>query len=79
MEIAWDRVAGKGGEQDFVLRWTERNGPCVTPPTHRGLGSFIVTRLFKHALSGDVVQEFAPEGVRWSIRAPVSSIIESDG
>jgi hypothetical protein len=32
--------------------------------------------LFKHALSGDVTQDFAPTGVRWSIRAPASSILE---
>lgn len=77
--ISWEINPGTDGEPDFVLSWTERNGPPVTRPTHRGLGSFIVTRLFKHALSGDVVQDFAPEGVRWSIRAPASSIVEADG
>lgn len=76
--IAWETMAGKDGEPDFVLSWTERNGPPVVPPARRGLGSFIVTRLFKHALSGDVVQDFAPEGVRWSIRAPASTIVEAE-
>lgn len=77
--IAWDIVAGQNGERDFVLSWTERNGPRVSPPEHKGLGSFIVTRLFKHSLSGEVTQDFAPEGVRWSIRAPAASIVEMPG
>lgn len=75
--IAWE-LAGEEGAEDFVLSWIERNGPPVSPPEHKGLGSFIVTRLFKHALSGDVVQDFAPEGVRWTIRAPASAILEAD-
>jgi PAS domain S-box-containing protein len=74
--IAWD-LARQDGEADFVLCWTEQGGPAVTPPAHKGLGSFIVTRLFKHALSGDVTQDFAPGGVRWSIRAPAASVLET--
>jgi PAS domain S-box-containing protein len=73
--IAWDIVPGQEGEQDFILSWTERNGPPVTPPAHKGLGSYIVTRLFKHSLSGEVTQDFAPTGVRWSIRAPASAVL----
>jgi len=76
--IAWQLAPGAEGERDFVLSWTERNGPPVTPPTHKGLGSFIVTRLFKHALSGEVTQDFAPDGVCWSIRASAGSILEGD-
>lgn len=76
--ISWE-IDAQGSEADFVLSWREQGGPLVTPPQHRGLGSFIVTRLFKHALSGEVTQDFAPEGVRWSIRAPVSSILEGPG
>lgn len=74
--IAW-KLTGSGEAQEFILAWTEENGPPVAPPAHRGLGSFIVTRLFKHSLSGDVTQDFAPSGVRWSIRAAASSIVES--
>ncbi|PZF75775.1 hypothetical protein DK847_16240 [Aestuariivirga litoralis] len=76
--IAWQLAPGAEGEKDFVLSWTERNGPPVTPPTHKGLGSFIVMRLFKHALSGEVTQDFAPDGVCWSIRASAGSILEGD-
>lgn len=74
--IDWE-VIQVGGKAEFLLTWTERGGPPVSPPEHRGLGSFIVTRLFKHALSGEVTQEFAPQGVRWAIRAPAASILET--
>ncbi|WP_374332825.1 PAS domain-containing protein [Aestuariivirga sp.] len=72
--IAWDAAADDG---QFSLSWTERNGPPVAPPEHRGLGSFILTRMFRHALGGEVTQEFPPEGLRWSIRAPAASILEA--
>lgn len=73
--ISWE-LERHDGEVDFVLSWREQGGPPVTPPEHRGLGSFIVTRLFKHSLSGEVTQDFAPDGVRWSIRAPAASILD---
>ena len=76
VSIGWRLVPDDAGGEDFVLSWVERGGPPVAPPTHKGLGSFIVTRLFKHALSGDVTQDFAVTGVRWSIRAPAASILE---
>ena len=77
--IVWQILPDGDGDKDFTLSWTERNGPPVSPPEHKGLGSFIVMRLFKHSLSGEVTQDFAPAGVRWSIRAPASSIIETSG
>ena len=76
VSIAWE-LSGSGEAQDFIITWTERNGPTVAPPERRGLGSFIVTRLFKHSLSGEVTQDFDPQGVRWSIRAPAATIVEA--
>lgn len=75
--IAWNVAANGSGEDEFNLCWTERNGPPVAPAEHRGLGSFILTRLFKHSLGGEVTQDFAPTGVRWAIRAPAASVLEA--
>lgn len=74
--IAWSRGTGGDGEPEFALSWTECCGPPVAPPQHKGLGSYIVTRLFKHSLSGEVTQDFDPAGVRWSIRAKADTILE---
>jgi PAS domain S-box-containing protein len=75
--IAWDVSACGDTDRAFSLSWTERNGPPVATPEHKGLGSFILTRMFKHSLGGEVVQEFPPEGLRWSIQAPASAILEA--
>src|SRR5262249_61119658 len=35
VQVEWSRAA----DGRLVLRWTEANGPAVTPPTHHGSGT----------------------------------------
>lgn len=61
VDIAW-ALSGDGPEADFTLTWTERGGPEVSEPTHRGFGS----RLIQTGLgggSGDTKVEFRREGI----------------
>ena len=55
----------------FVLDWTERDGPAVTPPTRRGFGTTLIERGFAHELSGSASMEFAPAGLRVTLSAPL--------
>lgn len=67
IDIGWNRDG-----ETFVLTWAERNGPEVTEPTTRGLG----TRLIEMGLSGtgQVVKRYDRFGASFEIRAPLSAI-----
>ena len=70
VEISWD-VSG-----EFVLGWTERGGPNVSPPDHRGFGSTVIKAMAESSLDGDVDLDFASAGLRWRVVCPASKVLE---
>jgi PAS domain S-box-containing protein len=63
--------------QQFELRWQERGGPAVEPPSRRGFGSRLVERGLAQDIAGDVKLTFANSGVTCSIDAPLHEIAGS--
>ena len=57
----------------LARQWVESGGPPVAPPSRRGFGSRMIERGLASELHGTVVLEFAPEGVRCTINAPLPS------
>ncbi len=57
----------------LMLDWLESNGPAVAPPTHRGFGMTLIERGLKQDMSAQVEIEFAAEGVRATLRAPLQT------
>ena len=58
----------------LLLEWSEHDGPPVSgPPTRRGFGSRLIERGLPVQLGrgGAVSLEFAPQGLRCHIRAPL--------
>ncbi|MBX9932229.1 MAG: PAS domain S-box protein [Methylobacterium sp.] len=53
------------------LRWAERGGPPVAPPTRTGFGSRLIERSLARELAGDVQLIFAPDGVVCLITVPM--------
>jgi PAS domain S-box-containing protein len=70
--IDWAVTAGDSGER-LLLRWIEQGGPPVTPPAHKGFGSWVIERGLAHELGGRVSLEFFPEGVACRIDIPTSA------
>ncbi len=68
-----------GNEKVFSLVWKELGGPPVSQPTRQGFGHTVMNRLVKAALTGDATLAFEPDGVRWSVRIPVSQILQPAG
>jgi two-component sensor histidine kinase len=66
--ITWD-VDDKRSR--LVLRWTEKNGPPVTPPVRRGFGSRLIERSFSADTGGTVTVEYLPAGLVCVIEAPL--------
>lgn len=59
-------------DDKLLLLWRETGGPSVAPPTRRGFGTRLIERGLAHDLDGQVKLEFAHEGVRCSLRLPLS-------
>lgn len=60
-----------GSHRRVKLRWQERDGPPVVPPTRRGFGSRAIELGLSGELDGAVRLEFFPEGLVCTIDFPV--------
>lgn len=67
--IDWLVVTEAAGDR-LVLRWRERDGPPVTPPTRKGFGSWVIQRGLPHELKGKVTLDYLPHGVACTINIP---------
>ncbi len=68
--VHWSTFATDEGEPQFLLSWSEMNGPEVKPPRHKGFGQLVLERMLPRALEGDVRLDFAESGVKWSVTMP---------
>ena len=60
VEVVW-RTMRRSGERWLHLRWCERAGPPVVPPSRRGFGSKLIERTMRDALGGEVTLDFLPD------------------
>jgi two-component sensor histidine kinase len=62
----------------FRLSWRESGGPAVPPPARRGFGSSLLERAVAYELQGKAALEFASQGVRYELGAPLRSLVQPD-
>jgi two-component sensor histidine kinase len=55
----------------LLLRWEEKGGPAVKPPSRQGFGARLIERSLAHDLNGQVRIEYAPAGLVCSVEAPL--------
>lgn len=67
--ISWVAAPGAAGSR-LVLSWEEEGGPEVTPPTHKGFGTWVIERGLAHELGGLVSLKYLPGGVVCTIDIP---------
>ena len=72
VDISWTVTAETRGDR-LVLRWRERDGPMVTPPTRKGFGSWVIERGLTHELGGKVTLDYLPHGLACTIHIPAPS------
>lgn len=58
-----DIVCAAAPEGRAEIVWSERDGPPVTPPTRRGLGSQLIERALASAIKGKATLDFRPSGL----------------
>ena len=54
----------------LVMRWLERDGPPVAPPSRKGFGSRVIERGLAHELEGTVHLDYRADGVACAINFP---------
>ena len=57
----------------FELRWVESGGPEVAMPVKTGFGTAVIERNLANAFDARVSINFAPEGLRCTIAAPLAA------
>lgn len=67
--LRWD-VFGQVAPR-LLMRWTERGGPVVERPSHKGFGSRLIEGLLSGELNGRVEIDYDPAGVVCRIDAPL--------
>jgi two-component sensor histidine kinase len=60
----------------FMMSWTERNGPSVSPPKRLGFGSTVVDSMAKRTVGGEVELNYAPSGLMWRLTCPAANALE---
>jgi two-component sensor histidine kinase len=56
------------------MRWQEKNGPPVKPPSHKGFGSQLIERGLALELEGTVNLDYLPDGVVCRISMPAAGV-----
>jgi two-component sensor histidine kinase len=69
--VQW-RIDDVSGARHLRVEWRESNGPPVTPPVRRGVGSHLIERGLAHQLDGAAKLRFDSEGVCFELDAPLA-------
>ena len=67
--LAWTVEPAPEGDR-LILRWQEKDGPPVTPPSRKGFGSRVIERGLAHELQGTVNLDYQVDGVVCTINIP---------
>jgi len=69
VRIKWTMEPVEEGSQ-ILLQWQEKDGPSVTPPSHRGFGSRVIERGVAHELEGTVHLDYPSGGLICTMTFP---------
>ncbi|MDI7925106.1 PAS domain S-box protein [Rhizobiaceae bacterium n36] len=68
--ISW-AIEPSSAADRVVLRWQEKGGPTVTPPSRKGFGSRVIERGLAHELEGSVNLDYQADGVVCTVVFPL--------
>jgi len=72
VEVRWST-----DEDRLRLEWRERGGPRADPPQRKGFGRSVIEEIAASSLGGHAELLFTPEGVRWTLEAPIANLTAS--
>jgi PAS domain S-box-containing protein len=71
IRVVWN-VQNRGRNRQVRLKWEERGGPKVRPPTRCGFGTTLISRTFEYELGGAAELLFAARGLRCQATFPLA-------
>jgi PAS domain S-box-containing protein len=75
LDVSWTLSSSPREGDRFCLDWSERSGPAVEPPTHRGFGSTVLRSSIERQLKGAVSLNWERTGLVCSIAVPVQNLL----
>ena len=72
---SWTVEHELGMPHHLQLCWVESGGPIVTPPTQSGFGTIVIEQIAANSVNGEVLLEFDPRGLRWTLSMPVDNLV----
>jgi len=75
VKIGWELETGGPYKGRSRIIWKEVGGPPVERPQRHGFGDLVITKLVPVSLRGTASLEFEPEGVKWVLLVPSSSVL----
>lgn len=81
LAVSWTvATAEKGGQPTLTLVWVESGGDQILSRSiHRGFGSQVIENALRYQLGGEGKLDFASDGLRCTIRLPLTSTLGSQG
>ena len=78
VSVCWD-LGDDAGEARFHMEWRESGGSRVEAPIVSGFGTKLIAHMTEIALQGNVSLSYPPEGLVWTIDAPLNRITPETG
>lgn len=74
LRVGWRLTGDPGRDAQVEFRWTERGGPAVTTPEHRGFGSTVIESSGR-ALGGAARLEYDPRGLCCTVEMAATHVL----
>ena len=75
VEVRWARTGNGSDDARLRMSWTEKGGPEVSLPSHKGFGQVVTELLTARALQGEANLMFDRGGVSWTLDIPAVHIL----
>lgn len=70
LHVEWETGGSRDAER-LSLRWRERDGPDVEPPSRKGFGTMLIDRVLKVQLEADVAMDYQRSGLEMALSLPL--------
>lgn len=75
--LTWE-IGPEDADPALLVHWRESGGPALSPPSHHGFGSKLITQQIRYELRGDAVVDYRPTGLEATFTVPIAQLRSDD-